>query len=89
MGTPEDFRERINNLWVVGDITVTLPYHKWEGVFPPPPPPFPEIAGYMVHDCNGHNSIIPVMFSRCVYLKTGHRFHALVKVCSDCDDIVP
>ena len=25
----------------------------------------------------------------CVHLKQGHRFHALLKVCSDCDSIVP
>ena len=31
----------------------------------------------------------PVMFSNSVHLKLGHRFHALLKVCSDCDDIVP
>ena len=32
--------------------------------------------------------IEPVIFSRCVHLKLGHRFHALLKVCSDRDDIV-
>ena len=31
----------------------------------------------------------PVFFSRCVHLKLGHRFHALLKVCSDRDDTVP
>ena len=31
----------------------------------------------------------PVIFSHCVHLKLGHRFHALLKVCSDHDDIVP
>ena len=31
----------------------------------------------------------PVIFSHCVHLKLGHRFHALLKVCSDGDDIVP
>ena len=31
----------------------------------------------------------PVIFSHCVHLKLGHRFHALLKVCSDRDDIVP
>ena len=31
----------------------------------------------------------PVIFSHCVHLKIGHRFHALLKVCSDRDDIVP
>ena len=32
----------------------------------------------------------PVIFSHCVYLKlhVGHRFHALSKVCSDCDNTV-
>ena len=30
----------------------------------------------------------PVIFSHCVHLKLGHRFHALLKVCSDCDDTV-
>ena len=30
-----------------------------------------------------------VMVSHCVHLKLGHRFHALLKVCSDHDDIVP
>ena len=30
----------------------------------------------------------PVIFSHCVHLKLGHRFHALLKVCSDRDDIV-
>ena len=30
-----------------------------------------------------------VIFSHCVHLKLGHWFHALMKVCSDCDDIVP
>ena len=27
--------------------------------------------------------------SHCVHLKLVHQFHALLKVCSDCDDIVP
>ena len=31
----------------------------------------------------------PVIFSHCVHLKLGHRFHALLKACSDRDDIVP
>ena len=31
----------------------------------------------------------PVIFSHCVHLKLGHRFHDLLKVCSDRDDIVP
>ena len=31
----------------------------------------------------------PVMFSHCVHLKLGHRFHVLLKVCSDRDDSVP
>ena len=31
----------------------------------------------------------PIIFSHCVYLKLGHRFHALLKVCSDSDNIVP
>ena len=31
----------------------------------------------------------PVVFSHCVQLKRGHRFHALLKVCSDRDDIAP
>ena len=31
----------------------------------------------------------PVIFSHCVHLKLRHRFHALLKVCSDRDDIVP
>ena len=30
-----------------------------------------------------------VIFSDCVHLKLGHRFHALLKVCSDRDNIVP
>ena len=30
-----------------------------------------------------------VIFSRCVHLKRGHRFHALSRVCSDPDDVVP
>ena len=30
----------------------------------------------------------PVTFSHCVHLELGHRFHALLKVCSDRDDIV-
>ena len=30
----------------------------------------------------------PVIFSHHVHLKRGHRFHALLKVCSDRDDIV-
>ena len=30
-----------------------------------------------------------VIFSHCVHLKLGHRFHALLKVCSDRDDAVP
>ena len=29
------------------------------------------------------------IFSHCVHLKLGHQFHALLKVCSDSDDIVP
>ena len=29
------------------------------------------------------------MFSHCVHLKLGHRFHALLEVCSDRDDTVP
>ena len=31
----------------------------------------------------------PVFFSNCVQRKLWHRFHALLKVCSDRDDIVP
>ena len=31
----------------------------------------------------------PVHFSHCDHLKLGHWFHALLKVCSDRDDIVP
>ena len=31
----------------------------------------------------------PVIFIHCVVLKLGHRFHALLKVCSDRDDTVP
>ena len=31
----------------------------------------------------------PVILSHCAHLKLWHRFHALLKVCSDCDDIVP
>ena len=31
----------------------------------------------------------PVIFSHCIHLKLGHRFHALLKVCSDHDYIVP
>ena len=31
----------------------------------------------------------PVIISHCVHLKLGHRFHALLKVCSDRDDTVP
>ena len=31
----------------------------------------------------------PVIFSHCVHIKLGHQFHALLKVCYDCDDIVP
>ena len=31
----------------------------------------------------------PVIFSQCVHLKLGRRFYALLKVCSDRDDIVP
>ena len=31
----------------------------------------------------------PVIFSQCVHLKLGHRFHALLKVYSDRDDTVP
>ena len=31
----------------------------------------------------------PVIFNHCVNLKLGHRFHALLKVRSDRDDIVP
>ena len=31
----------------------------------------------------------PVIFSHCVHPKLGHRFYALLEVCSDCDDIVP
>ena len=31
----------------------------------------------------------PVIFSHCVHFKLGHRFHALLKVCSDRDDIAP
>ena len=31
----------------------------------------------------------PVIFSHCVQLKLGHRFHALLNVCSDRDDIAP
>ena len=30
----------------------------------------------------------PVIFSRRIHLKLGHRFHALLKVCSDHDDTV-
>ena len=30
----------------------------------------------------------PVIFSHCVHLIVGHRFHALLKVCSDRDDII-
>ena len=30
----------------------------------------------------------PVIFSHCVHLKVGHRFHALLKVCSERDDVV-
>ena len=29
------------------------------------------------------------IFSHCVHLKLGHRFHAQLKGCSDCDDTVP
>ena len=28
-------------------------------------------------------------FSHCVHIKLGHRFHALLKVCPDCNNIVP
>ena len=31
----------------------------------------------------------PVIVGHCVRLKLGHRFHALLKVCSDRDDGVP
>ena len=31
----------------------------------------------------------PVIFSHCVHLELGHRFHALSKVCSDRDDTAP
>ena len=31
----------------------------------------------------------PIFFSHCAHLKLGHRFHALLEVCSDRDDIVP
>ena len=31
----------------------------------------------------------PVIFNHCFHLKLGHRFHALLKVCSDRDDVVP
>ena len=31
----------------------------------------------------------PVIFSHCVHFKLGHRFHALMRVCSDRDDTVP
>ena len=31
----------------------------------------------------------PVLFSHCVHLKLGHRFHALLNVRSDRDDNVP
>ena len=31
----------------------------------------------------------PVIFSHCVHLKLGHRFRALLKVCSDRDDTAP
>ena len=31
----------------------------------------------------------PVIFSRCVQLKLGHQFHAMLKVCFDHDDIAP
>ena len=31
----------------------------------------------------------PVIFSHCVHLKLGHRFHALLEACFDCNDIVP
>ena len=36
-----------------------------------------------------HTIYDPVIFSRYVHLKLGHRFHALLKICSDHDDIVP
>ena len=39
------------------------------------------------HDCCCYMNE-PVIFGQCV-LKLGHRFHALLKVCSDCDDLVP
>ena len=31
----------------------------------------------------------PVIFSHCVHLKLGHRFHALLKDCSDRDATAP
>ena len=31
----------------------------------------------------------PVIFSHCVHLKLGHRFHALLKVCSDRGNTAP
>ena len=32
-------------------------------------------------------AVTSVLFNHCVHFKLGHRFHALLKVCSDCDDI--
>ena len=46
----------------------------------------PQMVRSCYHCCCIHE---PVIFSHCVHLKLGHRFHALLKVCSDRDDIVP
>ena len=48
---------------------------------------------YILESCPNFRGIAlllqPVIFSQCVHLRLGYRFHALFNVCSDCDDTVP
>ena len=41
-----------------------------------------------VNVLTAHEDWQPIIFSHCVHLKLGHRFHALLKVCFDYDDTV-
>ena len=48
--------------------------------------------GDMILSCpliEANSCLWGVIFSHWVHLKLGHRFHALSKVCTDRDDIVP
>ena len=55
--------------------------------------PIPQECNVSNHGIAPHDKIMhcccinkPVIFSHCVHLKLGHRFHVLLKVCSDRDD---